>query len=350
VAQLFAWKTPTHTLSFLAVYTFCCLNPSLIATLPVACATLFVMTPAFLVRHPPPSTNELLDAGRESQQIPITPVPELSKDFFRNLRDLQNSMDDFSVAHDKVVALIAPLANFADEGLSTAVFLFSFLACSVMLVACSLVPWRGIFLLGGWAATCSLHPWAAELISSPSLRAQLKQHKQDALDQLQNWVESDIVLDEAPEVREVEIFELQHQRNGGAWDAWVFSTTPYDALSPRRVAGDRPRGARYFEEVLPPKGWRWLDKKWNLDPLSQEWVEERMITFVEIETDGDRWVYDLSASDSKSEREVTSAVTVNKQDGGASLGLTGEWRRRRWIRQAQRKAAKTARISIATRT
>lgn len=259
-------------------------------------------------------------------------------------------MEDFSVAHDKVVGLVAPLTNFADEGLSTTVFLFAALTASFMILACGLVPWRAVFLLFGWAAICSSHPWAVDLLSSPNLQAQLTQHQRNARDRLQHWVDSDVVLDEAPEVREVEIFELQHQKSGSEWESWVYSKSPYDALSPARISGDRPRGVRYFEDVLPPKGWKWLDKKWSLDQLSQEWVEERMITVVEIETEGDRWVYDLSASDTKLESGVASVAESKHRDGHTGSGLTGEWRRRRWVRQAQRKVAKIAKIKIESLT
>jgi len=306
------------------------------------------MTPAFLARHPPPQTKNPLDiyviqGNPSAPAVTIKPAPELSKDFFRNMRDLQNSMEDFSVVHDKVVALVAPLTNFADEGLSTTVFLFTFLTGCSMFLACDLIPWRALFLVSGWVSICSAHPLAINLLSSSALREQIEQHKQIAKDHFQHWVDHDVVLDEAPEIREVEIFELQHQRGRGEWEAWIFSSSSYDALSPSRVSGDRPRGSRYFEDVLPPKGWEWLDKKWTLDRLSQDWVEERTITAVEIETEGDCWVYDLSASDTKEEGGMSTVVTQRDASG---VRLTGEWRRRRWARRAQRKVAKIAKISI----
>jgi len=53
--RLFTWRTTTHTLSFLAAYTFVCLDPYLLLVLPLAAALLFVMVPAFIARHPPPT-------------------------------------------------------------------------------------------------------------------------------------------------------------------------------------------------------------------------------------------------------------------------------------------------------
>lgn len=55
--RLLAWKEPTHTLSFLAVYSFVCLDPQLLAILPVVMVLLFIMVPAFIARHPPPPAS-----------------------------------------------------------------------------------------------------------------------------------------------------------------------------------------------------------------------------------------------------------------------------------------------------
>jgi hypothetical protein len=37
----------------------------------------------------------------------------------------------------------------------------------------------------------------------------------------------------------------------------LLTSAPYDPLSPSRIAGDRPRGCRFFEDVRAPRGWAW---------------------------------------------------------------------------------------------
>ena len=76
-----------------------------------------------------------------------------------------------------------------------------------------------------------------------------------------------------------------------------------------------------------------------------------MITGVEIETEGGRWVYDLPASTlERLEGEVRGAGPGKKkavvlpksgwEEGDWSGSLErGEWRRRRWVRVVERKAA-----------
>ena len=104
VIRLLQWRNPTHTLAALAVLTFICLDPYLLAVLPFAILLLFVMVPAFTIRHPPAPSGNVHDQNTPSGPA-IAPAPEvkavseMSKDFFRNLRDLQNCMEDFSVVH-----------------------------------------------------------------------------------------------------------------------------------------------------------------------------------------------------------------------------------------------------------
>src|ERR1700710_2377954 len=50
VIRLLSWHTPTHTLSFLAVYTFICLDPYLLTVLPLAILLLALLIPSFIAR------------------------------------------------------------------------------------------------------------------------------------------------------------------------------------------------------------------------------------------------------------------------------------------------------------
>lgn len=338
--RLFSWRNPTHTLSFLATYSFCCLDPSLLAVLPLAVCLFFIMVPAFIARHPPPPGATLAEAFSirgPASAMPkgVKPAPEMSKDFFRNMRDLQNSMEDFSVIHDRLVAIVSPLTNFSDESLSSLVFLILFFTACLLFIFSSSFPWRELFLVGGWTIVGSLHPVVGSMITSLK-HEELKAQSKSAGRQSWQWARSDIVLDEQPETREVEVFELQRHRPGSEWEPWLYTTLPYTPLSPRRIAGERPTGTRFFEDVQTPQGWQWKDKKWTLDLLSKEWVEERMITAVEIETEGERWVYDISAGDAGSPDDFYRQGRQDWEEN-ATLSPKGDWRRRRWIRRVQRK-------------
>ncbi|KAM5352509.1 hypothetical protein ACJ41O_005231 [Fusarium nematophilum] len=358
VERILSWRRASHTLSLLAVYTFVCLDPYLLSVLPIAVLLLGVFIPAFLARHPAPPKGTLSseqNVGYSPRGPPLAPaatvrpVKELSKDFFRNMRDLQNSMDDFSQGHDKVIALMVPVTNFSDEALSSALFLFLFAGGIFMTIAAQLLPWRFIFLTGGWAVVGMGHPYVARLLAVAH-RERLQPQEAKARSWLDDWIARDVILDSSPETREVEIFELQRKTAGGdEWEPWLFSPSPYDPLSQPRIAGERARGTRFFEDVLPPEAWEWSEKKWALDLWSREWVEERIITGVEVETEGERWVYDIY--DEREDRtgvveapvhdkgKQKAAAKPSWEEGEDGTGRRGDWRRRRWVRLVKRRAA-----------
>jgi hypothetical protein len=351
VIRILSWRTWSHTLSFLAVYTFVCLDPYLLTVIPLAGLLLTVFIPSFIARHPaapvPLSSTSFEYSPRGPPLAPaptVKPVKELSKDFFRNMRDLQNSMADFSNVHDQIVATLTPPTNFSNEPLSSTLFLFLFMSTALMFVASHLIPWRFLFLAGGWFVTFSGHPTIAKMLATTHT-AHVAPHEVEAKSWLDAWIAHDIILDNQPETREVEIFELQKLSSGGEWESWLFSSSPYDPLCAARISDERPIGTRFFEDVQPPEGWEWSEKKWTLDLWSREWVEERIITGVEIETEGERWVYDINYNSphrSSSESSITAGKGKAKQlpsweEGIAGQVKKGDWRRRRWVRLVKRK-------------
>ncbi|KAF2740270.1 Pex24p-domain-containing protein [Polyplosphaeria fusca] len=350
--RLFTWRQPAQTISFLAVYTLVCVNPTLLAVLPLAACLFFVMVPAFLARHPPPPSYLPTDlyplsgppiAGART----IRPAPELSKDFFRNMRDLQNVMEDFTRIHDAILALIVPLTNFSNEALSSLIYVLLLCTSCLLFICAHLLPWRLIALLLGYTATVLGHPWIQDQLATPENALVFSEKEHEARSILLNLSRADIELETTPETREVEIFELQYRALhdvGGEYDPHVFSPSPYAPLSPARIAGDRPKGTPFFEDVQPPRGWRWSDKKWTLDLLSREWVEERCVTGVEVEIEGERWVtdlwYEMVEEDSLSEKSTKSRKGKLRKREKVKVrevpSRKGEWRRRRWVRGVER--------------
>ncbi|KAJ5124482.1 uncharacterized protein N7515_008307 [Penicillium bovifimosum] len=395
--QLFSWNKPTHTFSFLFVYSFICLQPHLLLVLPLVILLLFIMVPAFVTRHPPPPSTSTssttpyysYDGPALAPAMTIKPAPETSKDFLRNMRDLQNCMADFSDAHDAAISLLSPLTDFSNEVLSSTFFLVCTIAIVVLFVSAHLLPLNLVMLVAGNAAILSIHPTVGQFLSDlmkdmagdsidmddkDGFAASVPADPSAAMSALEKL--ADITLDPYPEEREVEIFELQHRAAGtseSGWESFLFSHAPYDPLSPARIAGDRPRGCRFFEDVRAPSGWAWKSKKWELDLDCREWVVERMITSVGFEVPGvtaegnaivgevGGWVWDLPVNRHESdedlmayrdlpealspkkakgknkqiEKEKEQAKTQDWEEAPASYGV-GEWRRRRWVRVVKR--------------
>ena len=345
--RLLTWKTPSHTLSLLAVVTFICLDPHLLALVPFILTLVFIMVPAFLIRHPPPAsaTSHALSYSISGPPLApprsIKPASDTSKDFFRNMRDLQNSMDDFSVIHDLVLNAITPLTNFSNEPLSSFLFSSLFTGSCILFISSHRIPWRFLALFSSWIVIALGHPRTQQHLQT-NRKKHIFPYEQSAQNWLNSWISKDIVLDAPAETREVEIFELQRRTGGhnSEWEPWIFSPTPYDPLSPQRLSGDRAKGTRFFEDVEAPNGWEWADKKWILDLNSKEWVEDRMIQSVKIEMESERWVIDLSSERLESASEGAASMKEEaKQDWeiGSQLKPITEWRRRRWIRMVKRR-------------
>jgi hypothetical protein len=359
--HLFTWAQPTQTLSFLFVWTFLCVDPYLLPVLPLASCLFFVMVPSFLTRHPEPEVH-VGDADLWQGSLSGPPLaPEFSKDFFRNMRDLQNCMEDFSTLHDAVLSFLTPLTNFSNENLSSMLYILLLLISCLLFITAHLLPWRFIFLVIGYTLTALGHPTIQDLLATPENEKLLSDTEHEGRSFLLTLSKHDIELEPTHETREVEIFELQHRAlhdQHGEYQVFMFSSSPYSPLSPSRISGDKPRGTPFFEDVLPPRGWRWSDKKWTLDLLSREWVEDRCVTGVEVEVEGERWVtdlhYEVLESEGEKEREkVRRAKLQKKSKGSKDIGAEekevlrrawetsrpsrkGEWRRRRWVRGVER--------------
>jgi len=259
-------------------------------------------------------------------------------------------MEDFSRVHDMAIAYFGPPTNFSNETISSALFLALFVLANVLFIASNMIPWRPVFLIGGWIAICAGHPRFQKVLEENNADVVLKDGETQAASVFGSFATEDIILTSAPERREVEVFELQRRTPYDAdseYEPFIFSPSHYTYLSPSRISGDRPRGTRFFEDVQPPEGWRWADKKWTLDLYSREWVDERAISGVEIEIEGERWVSDILYKDESIPGEVASPRIMKSKgkekrivtwEEGRGLDQKGEWRRRRWVRLVERKA------------
>ena len=332
--HLLTWTHPTQTISFGLAVSFLILHPRLIPMVPFLIALFGILIPAYLSRHPPPPNPTLpqlaasIDGPPLAPAKTIAPAADFSSDFARNMRDLQNAMTDFADGHDAIVDAVAPATNFSDEARSSAVFLVMILNCGAIGLFGQFVPWRPLILITVWVLLALGHP-AVQIFVLQHYEGTIRPTVNKLNQQFEDTIIPNIVLDATAETREVEIFELQRRRGASAfsgstignkvieYEPWVFSPSSWEPRTPGRVAGARTKGTRFFEDVAAPEGWEWQSKKWRLDLDNKEWVEARMLGDVEVETEGERWVYDVEDSGDATKR--------------------GEWRRRRWVRMVRRK-------------
>lgn len=325
VNEFFGWKNPALTLTVLSIYSFVCLNPRIILTLPSAGILLWIMVPAYSARHPPPpselQSNPVVSSGPPLKPPAIPkPVPDFSREFFLNMVDTQNAMHDFVVVYDSVVSMLSSIALFAnDETRSSLVYtvlsLSTVLAYMLAPVMYEYVPWRIVFLLIGWTVLAFRYPFNNEDTKRHIYTVNNKvkdvsyglSHKIDDISRMEFGQ-----LDPL-EHREVEVFEVQWFNSvHGQWDPSVYINDPF-VPSNFRPTAPQPPSSCSLSEILPPVDWVFSSKHWDLDYTPISWVTSRQLTHLFEIDDDEKWVYDI-------ERDHPT------------------WRRRRWINTCTRKS------------
>lgn len=329
VARFFSWNEPAFTLTVLSLHTYICIYPNLLVCVPIVGLLLGILIPGYDKRHPPRELGiEPTDKPRKpefdemSEFTPdLDPPPEYTKqdrDVMKTLRHLQNVLTNIVKALEDFDCFVYTTGSFVNEKDSSALFVILLGILPVAVYGASFVPVNVFIISVGWLAAIACHPM---------FQKHAKQFKEDYAEYFvanEKWLEEllsafekrEIIIDEPPENRTVEIFELQRQGlTPRQWDPWVFTPTIYSENSPFRISQSRPPGTRFIDDVQPPEGWHFLPEyPWELDHNTKAWTQYRDIRKVEIDIEH-HWAYD------------------------SDNGIHGEWRRRRWIRKCFRQAA-----------
>ncbi|KAI3405057.2 hypothetical protein KGF56_002142 [Candida oxycetoniae] len=396
--NIVAWKQPNKTISVLVLYTAAILWPHLIITYPLLFVLFGILIPGYVHRHPPrrpklikvkkrgQSLFNFLNAASESSIVEDmvdteyleedaeiastsgysvvseattstkvaesghTSKRELARrrksnlDLLINLRDFQNLTSDLLKGIDKWKIFYYETAGFKDERLSTFIFYGVLIATFATLFFGQFIPWRLIFIQGGWVGLILCHPnikkYLVDMSTTRKERAKLakvkaemeaekeqgKQKEQkeqkeegkqsdtnaslnkDAKEtqmqvQLQNFVtkfdRNDIIVDDPPEVRIVEVYELQIKSIlKQQWSFYRYSNTLYDKTNKHRLSGKRPLGVEYLSKVYPPHEWKFdteFVNKWILDKNPKNFIKSRSLNpelFRVRSNEDEGWIYD----------------------------------------------------------
>lgn len=326
-ARFFSWKSPAFTLSVLILYTYFCFHPALLACLPSLGLLLLVFVPNY-VRNFPLDVPEFpaqvsgygyrlsaamaaADSVEEEAEVIEQAKIKQDRDILLAIRQAQSSLLKLVASLDKLDAFLAGPANFVDIQESCTLYLLLLLAFVGTASAAGLVPLPVLFSGMGWGAAILAHPEVKRKIQELKKVEMTLFKNSTALPDLINALKPQFCADEeAPIVREVEIFELQRQGlTDKLWDFFVYTQSIYSVDSPLRLSSQAPGGARLLGEVEPPLSWAFdEDFPWTLDTNASDWATTRQVK--NVTTDAS-WAYDIGVNDTP-----------------------GEYRRRRWVRQA----------------
>lgn len=235
--------------------------------------------------------NELYRDSSEPDREEIQQEEE-KKMLLERLRDLQDLLTTLVSVIEATETFAATIGSFADEEKASALYLILFVSIFTIGYSASLVPTRIAVLAAGLAPILILHPRVA--MHAKRIRERYLDIEEPIILDLVEYVQKkDIIVDDPPECRTVEIFELQKQGlTPRMWEPWAFTSEIYDKSSLVRKAKERPSGTRFLEDVEAPPGWTFSDDfPWEEDCNPKEWVLFRGLRHVEIDLNS-YWVYD----------------------------------------------------------
>lgn len=226
-----------------------------------------------------------------------------------NMRDLQNLTTELLNSLDQAQKIMTDLVGFKDERLTTFIFYITIVVTSVVFFLGKYIPWRMIFIQSGWAFMILCHPNTKKYLvtlsnnkKSNKPAIEVAEGVEGPADKIKLPFESfdrhDIIVDDQPEVRIVEIYELQRRDLfKHEWKLYAYTKRLFDFKDTVRVSGKLPHGVDALSKVLPPPEWKYdfgFANNWRIDQKPLDFLHSRGInqTHLVCSEDEDGWIYD----------------------------------------------------------
>ncbi|KTW29361.1 hypothetical protein T552_04108 [Pneumocystis carinii B80] len=290
LTSIFHWENPYKTFSFLCIYTLICMNPFLIVMIPSAVLIFGFLLPSYETRYPDPYSdiislnNKDITASKKSN---TNGKSSEAKDFTLNIRNIQNSMSEYTQFYDLVYGFLLKYTSFNDDKLSSTVFLFCIIISLFLMIFSHWISLRLIFLLFGWISVLSINTNVQKAI-----RTLIEEYKKNKLhlesnlffnfDYIHNWINYNYI---APEIQKkavfVEIFEFELKTDQKNEKLIYYSSNPY-AVPPNKTSTPAEEGLRellYDDSsitgsincIYPPEGYKFEKNSfWKVDDSNSE--------------------------------------------------------------------------------
>lgn len=307
VIRLVAWRNPSGTITMLIMVTMICFNPIYLAVIPLLYVLYGLMVPGYMHRHPPRRTNflsrkqygrslivSLTSGGKRTHNYLNEDIREYdynleadpqdvkkahnikqSMEFVVNLRDLQNSMSAMVSLSNSIERFVYGTAGFKDEHRSTVLFLAGLGALLLSGIISPFINWSALLAALAWLSMVAIHPKVRPKLAQVVKKEQLDRGK-EALKRTERY---DVILDEQPEVRVIEIFEIfKKEALSNNWSFVKYSSSVFDPRDSFRKAQVLPPGVDELECVCPPLTWSFdANSVWEIDYNVGGWSTERCL-------------------------------------------------------------------------
>ncbi|KAG4303523.1 hypothetical protein PCK1_000041 [Pneumocystis canis] len=287
LTSIFQWETPSKTLSFMCIYTIICINPSLILMIPTMVLIFGFLLPSYELRYPSDSNtflNKNLLVLKKSQ---ANGKQSEGRDFATDIKNIQNSMSDYTRLYDSISNFLIKYTSFHDEKLSSTLFLSCVIISFFLMLFSHWISMRLVFLLLGWILILSRNSdvqKAVKVLIEEYKKNQLEINSNFFLnyDFIYNWINYNYIPPEvSKKVIFVEIFEFTLKIDEKNEKIVYYSSNPY-ALPPNKGSTPAEEGLRellYDDSsitssmncIQPPDGYKFeKNSYWKVDDNNLE--------------------------------------------------------------------------------
>lgn len=275
----------------------------------------------------------------------------------KTLFDIQVQTTQVLNHFDNIQMAIAENCEFIDEKQSTLLIFKLFLIISIGCILGSYIPWKIIFIVSVWIGICMNHPKRVEFfdkiimgpsfLSKPTNQGRGDGEEQSRADSKSREVGlfslSNVVINEPVFAREVQIFELQQQdiMKPNEYIPIGFTTNAFFLSEETRMQRRRPVCVYNINDVAPPLRQYKVDDLQSSGDMNNDdneikngggKVYKKKSSLYWDYISGENW----RLSDTKwvgDVRCVHELYVKPSEEEGWVYDITGEFRRRRWVRR-----------------
>lgn len=243
------------------IWSLLCLQPYLILAIPFVSALFSLLVPSFLQLHPPPPSNIPLPPDLDAWSTNTGHAKHFGgtaegRDFLLNMRDIQNSMDDYTKTYDQMSKTITDYANFADERKSSVTLFVCVFGTIISILSAAYIPVRLIALIIGWVGLFSGHPSFKDTLYQ--VRAASRRSQERIVQEISRKVDDEYISPEShPEVRLVVVYEYRNHNGEPFYSG--FATIGNAGSEDDYVTNN-------IEAVQAPQGYGYIQgSKWTVE-------------------------------------------------------------------------------------
>lgn len=296
IVRVLTWRQPSQMILILLLFTKICYNPMYLILLPLLYLSLGVIVKQYNTKYSEGTHSRQSHRGKIGKSLfndlfkndpsyntngndSNTTPQEITHGMqvVLNLRDFQNLTTSQLHMMDTFSHFLNETAAFKDERTTTLLVVGLLFSC---------IAFKALSPFINWSLLCSGTMWIGAIMTHPKLLPRLKQlcsshsqvkQKQKQEESSTSVMKYDVILDQQPSARYVEIFEIYRQGLiPTTWKFFIYSTSLFNLTDEYRRAQTPPPGVKDLSQVHAPDQWLFdPNSKWEIDNNIGDWASDR---------------------------------------------------------------------------